>query len=242
MFTAFLILTVCFVAFTERGERQLQRSGVALRQWNDVAAAGALLGDGNDVRRLDRGGVPRDRAAQDVRRPRDRPGNARSIAVVRRARVALGARATSFLATRFGFPVLDDPRPGREPSSARGLAGSGSGVHLRALGKLFLYPLFFQSRHRGGPRRSRSTSSCRAVRLAPTTATRTLDTLHFLATPGAASFARGLNDTPKMVALLLVAPGIDIRWGFVAVAVRIALGDSLMPTRWPRRWGRRSPR
>lgn len=55
---------------------------------------------------------------------------------------------------------------------------------------------------------------------------RTLDVLHYLST-GAASFARGLNDTPKMVALFLVTPGFDIRWAFAGVAVMIALGGLL---------------
>jgi inorganic phosphate transporter, PiT family len=53
-----------------------------------------------------------------------------------------------------------------------------------------------------------------------------LDTLHFLSA-GAVSFARGLNDTPKMVALLLVAGALDIRWGFVAAAAAIAVGGLL---------------
>jgi PiT family inorganic phosphate transporter len=50
-----------------------------------------------------------------------------------------------------------------------------------------------------------------------------LDTLHYLSA-GAASFGRGLNDTPKMVALLMILPDFDIRWGFVIVAIAIALG------------------
>jgi PiT family inorganic phosphate transporter len=50
--------------------------------------------------------------------------------------------------------------------------------------------------------------------------------MHYTST-GAASFARGLNDTPKMAALLLVAPGLDIRWGFLLVAVMIMLGGLL---------------
>jgi PiT family inorganic phosphate transporter len=69
------------------------------------------------------------------------------------------------------------------------------------------------------------------LRLAPDHRTPALDACHYLST-GAASFARGLNDTPKMVALLLVAPGfstasVDIRWAFVAISVLIALGGLL---------------
>ena len=55
---------------------------------------------------------------------------------------------------------------------------------------------------------------------------RLLDSLHFLSA-GAVSFARGLNDTPKIAALLLVASALDIRWGLIAAAVAIALGGLL---------------
>jgi inorganic phosphate transporter, PiT family len=53
-----------------------------------------------------------------------------------------------------------------------------------------------------------------------------VDMLHFLSA-GAVSFARGLNDTPKIAALLLVAAMLDIRWGLVAVAVTMAVGGLL---------------
>ena len=53
-----------------------------------------------------------------------------------------------------------------------------------------------------------------------------LDSLHFLSA-GAVSFARGLNDTPKISALLLVASAFDIRWGLVAVAIAIGVGGLL---------------
>jgi inorganic phosphate transporter, PiT family len=52
---------------------------------------------------------------------------------------------------------------------------------------------------------------------------RLLNSLHFLSA-GAVSFARGLNDTPKIAALLLVASALDIRWGLVAVAIAIGAG------------------
>jgi PiT family inorganic phosphate transporter len=53
-----------------------------------------------------------------------------------------------------------------------------------------------------------------------------LDSLHFLSA-GAVSFARGLNDTPKIAALLLVASALDIRRGLMAVAVAIGVGGLL---------------
>ena len=55
---------------------------------------------------------------------------------------------------------------------------------------------------------------------------RTMDAAHFLSA-GVVGFARGLNDTPKMAALLLLVPAFDIRWGLVLVAVAIALGGVL---------------
>ncbi|HXT41077.1 MAG TPA: inorganic phosphate transporter [Candidatus Angelobacter sp.] len=53
-----------------------------------------------------------------------------------------------------------------------------------------------------------------------------LDGLHFLSA-GAVSFARGLNDTPKIAALLLVATALRIQWGLVAVTVAMAVGGLL---------------
>jgi PiT family inorganic phosphate transporter len=50
-----------------------------------------------------------------------------------------------------------------------------------------------------------------------------MDAGHFLSA-GTVSFARGLNDTPKIVALLLLWKALDIRWGFAAVALAIAVG------------------
>ncbi len=54
-------------------------------------------------------------------------------------------------------------------------------------------------------------------------AARLLDALHFLSA-GAVSLARGLNDTPKIAALLLVAAALDFHSGLVAVAVAMAVG------------------
>lgn len=57
-------------------------------------------------------------------------------------------------------------------------------------------------------------------------AARLVDAVHFLSA-GAVSFARGLNDTPKIAALLLVLPVLNIRWGMFAVAVVMAMGGLL---------------
>jgi inorganic phosphate transporter, PiT family len=50
-----------------------------------------------------------------------------------------------------------------------------------------------------------------------------LDAGHFLSA-GAVSFARGLNDTPKIVALGLVAGALDLSWSIILVAAIMALG------------------
>lgn len=57
-------------------------------------------------------------------------------------------------------------------------------------------------------------------------AARLVDGLHFLSA-GAVSFARGLNDTPKIAALLLVATAFNIKWGLVGVAVAMTVGGLL---------------
>ena len=53
-----------------------------------------------------------------------------------------------------------------------------------------------------------------------------MDALHFLSA-GVVSFARGLNDTPKIAAMLLLLHALDIRWGFAAIAVLMGLGGLL---------------
>lgn len=138
--------------------------------------------------------------------------------------VALGAALTSLLATKLGFPVSTTHALVGALVGA-GWAGSGSEVHLGALGRNFVYPLLFSpvaAVLAGGA----TYLLLRSLRLAPGHRTPPLDALHYLSA-GAASFARGLNDTPKMVALLLVVPGFDLRWGFAAIALTMALGALL---------------
>jgi inorganic phosphate transporter, PiT family len=134
--------------------------------------------------------------------------------------VALGGAATSFLATRFGFPVSTTHALVGALLGA-GLAGPGD-VHVDALGKVFLFPLLFSpvvAAALGGL----TYLVLKGVRLAPDHRTPVLDGLHFTSA-GAASFARGLNDTPKIVAPMLVVPGLDVHWAFLIVAAAIALG------------------
>jgi inorganic phosphate transporter, PiT family len=55
---------------------------------------------------------------------------------------------------------------------------------------------------------------------------RVIDTLHFLSA-GAVCFARGLNDTPKIAALLLLAPGLSLQWNIILIALTMAIGGLL---------------
>ena len=138
--------------------------------------------------------------------------------------VALGAAAANLLATRLGFPVSTTHMLVGALLGA-GLAGGDHTVHFGALRKSFVQPLLFS------PLIAIVVGVLfygllKAARLAPEHRTATLDALHFLS-GGAVSFARGLNDTPKIAALLLVAKALDIRWGLVAVAGAMAVGGLL---------------
>ncbi|WP_299440303.1 inorganic phosphate transporter [uncultured Aquimarina sp.] len=50
-----------------------------------------------------------------------------------------------------------------------------------------------------------------------------LDFAHYISA-GIVSFARGLNDTPKIVGLLIVINAMNITWGMIAVAIAMATG------------------
>ncbi len=53
-----------------------------------------------------------------------------------------------------------------------------------------------------------------------------LDALHYLSA-GIVSFARGLNDTPKIVGLLLIINVVDIKWNMIIIAIIMAIGGLL---------------
>jgi inorganic phosphate transporter, PiT family len=53
-----------------------------------------------------------------------------------------------------------------------------------------------------------------------------VDALHFLSA-GIVSFARGLNDTPKIVSLILIVQAFSIQGGAIAVAMAMAIGGLL---------------
>jgi PiT family inorganic phosphate transporter len=53
-----------------------------------------------------------------------------------------------------------------------------------------------------------------------------IDACHLLSA-GVVSFARGLNDTPKIVSLILIIQALSVQWGMLAVATGIAIGGLL---------------
>jgi PiT family inorganic phosphate transporter len=59
---------------------------------------------------------------------------------------------------------------------------------------------------------------------------RVLDLAHFTSA-GSVCFARGLNDTPKIVALLLVIKALGLEWGMISVALGMAVGGLLSARR-----------
>lgn len=136
------------------------------------------------------------------------------------AAVALGGAATSFVANRLGFPVSTTHALVGALVGA-GLVGAGS-VDFAPLAKLILLPLLF-SPLAAALLGAFAYLGLRRAGLAPDHRTPTLDTCHIV-TASAASFARGLNDTPKIVAPLLIVPGLGLDWAFLLVAGAIALG------------------
>ena len=63
-------------------------------------------------------------------------------------------------------------------------------------------------------------------RIVGISAERGVNTLHFISA-GVVSFARGLNDTPKIVGLLVIINTLEIKWGMMAVAFTMAIGGLL---------------
>ncbi|HYF34584.1 MAG TPA: anion permease [Prosthecobacter sp.] len=135
--------------------------------------------------------------------------------------VAAGAGLAGFFATRLGFPVSTTHM------LTGGLLGAGvmadpAGVNLGKLWDTFARPLLLSpviAVGAGGV----IYLLLKALRLAPDHRTRTLDALHFLSA-GAVCFARGLNDTPKMAALLLGVGWMQGSAGTLMVAAAMTAG------------------
>lgn len=133
--------------------------------------------------------------------------------------VSAGAGVTGLLATRFGFPVSTTHVLTGTLLGAGWIAGE---VNVVKLWESFIKPLLFS------PVLAVAAGAViylvlKTLRLAPDHRTRTLDALHFLSA-GAVCFARGMNDTPKMAALLLGVGWLHGSTDMILIAVAMAAG------------------
>jgi PiT family inorganic phosphate transporter len=162
--------------------------------------------------------------------------------------IALGAALTVLLATKIGMPISTTH------SLVGGLFGAGvmaigSDFNFGKLTDKFLFPLiasplmaavvalivyfvFTQFRKRlkiqkttPGENESVSDEKYLGESLGIKNQ-KILDVAHFLSS-GVVSFARGLNDTPKIVGLLLIINTLDIRIGMISIAIAMAIGGLL---------------
>lgn len=135
--------------------------------------------------------------------------------------VAGGAAVANLLATRLGFPVSTTHLLMGSLLGA-GLAAQPTGVNFTKLWDSFAKPLLLApvlAVAAGGL----LFGVLRYFRLAPDQRSRSLDLLHFLSA-GAVCFARGLNDTAKMAALLIGPAGLAVNHAMLLVLIMIAAG------------------
>ncbi len=133
--------------------------------------------------------------------------------------VAAGAGLSGFLATRLGFPVSTTHMLTGALFGAGWMAGE---VNTAKLWESFAKPLLLSALI-AVVAGAVIYLVLKTLRLAPDHRTRTLDVLHFLSA-GAVCFARGLNDTPKMAALLLGVSWLGGSSGMILIAVAMAAG------------------
>ena len=198
MFAALLIITVALVAYANgananfKGVASLYGSGTAsyiqAMRWSTLTtAAGALASIFGAAKLIQmfsgKGLVP----------------DALTAEPLFLLSVAVGAMLTGGMATRLGFPVSTTHALTGALVGA-GLCADASKVVWSRLGSAFALPLFL------GPMLAIVIGVVlyrvmRPLGLVPDHRTRLLDVLHYLSA-GAVCFARGMNDTPKMAALL----------------------------------------
>ena len=142
--------------------------------------------------------------------------------------VASGAGLANLLATVLGFPVSTTHLLVGGLLGA-GLADQPSNVDFRRLWEAFVRPLLL------APVLALAVGGIlhrilRRLGLAPDRRHRVLDVLHFLSA-GAVCFSRGLNDAPKMAALLVGVAGLGVRPSLLTVLVLMAAGGLLAARR-----------
>lgn len=164
--------------------------------------------------------------------------------------VAIAAGLTVIIATITGFPISTTHGLTGALVGA-GLVAIGTKVNFTALGNSFFLPLLLspiiaiplgaviyilfrsiinRSGNNSAPLSDSANSNATENVLESNTLgsknKKIVDACHFLSA-GIVSFARGLNDTPKIVSLILIIKSLSIQGGIIAVAVAIAIGGLL---------------
>jgi PiT family inorganic phosphate transporter len=166
--------------------------------------------------------------------------------------VGLGAGLTVLLATILGLPVSTTHGLTGALFGA-GLVAAGTGLKLGALGSSFFLPLLvspmlaialtapihhsalaLRSRKRrqrqnsgdiGGPHSLGAAAVAEPSAVSHEHAVRPkLMTAGHISSASLLCFSRGLNDTPKIVALILAVEGLGINYGMIIIAVSMAAG------------------
>ena len=220
MLTAFILIAALAVAYANgananfKGVASLFGSGTTAYwpsvKWATIATAAgcvvALLGSSAMLQAFSgKGLVPGDLAAQPTFL----------------FAVAAGAGLANLLATRLGFPVSTTHMLIGGLIGA-GLAARPDALNYATLWENFAKPLLL------APIAAVVLGAVlylifKPLKLAPDHRTRILDALHYLSA-GAVCFARGMNDTPKMAALLAGIAALSTRNAKLMIAVFIAIG------------------
>ncbi|MBW4688994.1 MAG: inorganic phosphate transporter family protein [Komarekiella atlantica HA4396-MV6] len=140
--------------------------------------------------------------------------------------VAIAAGLTVLIATLTGFPI-STTHSLTGALIGPGLVAIGLKVNFTALGNSFFLPLLLSpiiaiSFGAGVYSLSNYINSKWCLPANP----RIVDTCHFISA-GVISFARGFNDTPKIVSLILIIEYFSIQGGMITIAIAIALGGLL---------------
>ncbi|MHC5723087.1 MAG: inorganic phosphate transporter [Nostoc sp.] len=140
--------------------------------------------------------------------------------------VAIAAGLTVLIAALMGFPISTTHSIIGAIIGA-GLVAIGLKVNFAALGTSFILPLLLSpiiAIPLGGGIYSLSNYINSKFKLPINQ--KMIDTCHFVSA-GIVSFARGLNDTPKIVSLILIIEYFSIRGGMITIAIAMALGGLL---------------
>ena len=130
-----------------------------------------------------------------------------------------GAALTVFLASRLGLPISTTHALTGALVGA-GLLAAGAELRLSALGSTFVAPLLIS------PFVAALLITAVNVLVRVIGKPKALDTAHYLSA-GAVGFARGVNDTPKLLALLTPVPFVSPHGGAVLIALTMAVGGLL---------------